>query len=292
MSRILVTGATGQLGKEVIQQLISRGSSNSIAALARDPEKVSDLKEKGVEIRIADYDSYESLVAAFQGVDKLYFVSGNDINNRLEQHKNVVKAAKEAKVGHIFYTSFTRKNETSDSPIAFLSESHIKTEQLIKESGISYTILKHTVYMEILPMFLGDKIAESGTIYLPAGSGRVSFLTRNDMALLAAALLDKDTTQSSEYEVAGSSTTSFTEIAEQLSTVFGKKIGYVSPSNQEYASTLTNAGVPAEYVGLMAGFAEGFKQGEFDVTSNLISEITGKTPTSVQEFLDNTYANR
>jgi len=165
MSKILVTGATGGLGSAVVNALLAKTEASNIAVLVRDAAKVEALKEKGVNILVGDYSDFDSLVAAFQGIDKLYFVSGNDIHNRIPQQENVVKAAVAAGVKHVVYTSFQRKNETATSPIAFVAEGHLKTEEWLKASGLTYTILKHGLYTDLLPMFVGEQVLETGVIY-------------------------------------------------------------------------------------------------------------------------------
>lgn len=134
MSKILVTGATGGLGSAVVNALLAKTEASNISVLVRDAAKVETLKEKGVSVLVGDYSDFDSLVAAFQGIDKLYFVSGNDIHNRIPQQENVVKAAVAAGVKHVVYTSFQRKNETATSPIAFVAEGHLKTEEWLKAS--------------------------------------------------------------------------------------------------------------------------------------------------------------
>ena len=136
---ILITGATGHFGSATIDFLLQKGvPAKDIAALVRDEAKADDLKAKGITILTADYDNYDSLVKAFHGIDKLLFVSGNDVVNRGQQQDNVVKAAKEAGVGHVIYTSFVRKNESETSPIYFIAKSHLSTEKALKESGLTY----------------------------------------------------------------------------------------------------------------------------------------------------------
>jgi len=155
---ILITGSTGNYGKATIDFLLKKGfSANSISALVRDVTKAEDLKTKGINLKIGDYDNYASLVEAFKGVDKLLLVSGNDVVNRGKQQINAVNAAKEAGVKHIIYTSFVRKNDSETSPIAFIAKSHIETEKQIKASGMAYTILKNNLYLDVLPMFLENK---------------------------------------------------------------------------------------------------------------------------------------
>src|SRR6218665_1012475 len=287
MSRILVTGATGNLGAATVDFLLKRTDAANIVALVRDAdnEKAQALKAKGVEVRTGDYNNYPSLVNAFKGIDKLYFVSGNDLEHRLEQHENVVKAAVEAKLKLVVYTSVPRKNESATSPIFPLLDSHVKTESLLIASRIPYTILKHNLYMEMLPAFLGEQLLQTGVAYFPAGEGKVSFTSRMDMAEAAAALLTTEGHENKVYDMTNNKTVSFPEIAAEISKISGKAISYVSPSQEEYRSTLLAAGVPAHYVGVFAGFAEGFKQQEFDQTNNLIETLTGRKPLREREIL-------
>lgn len=289
MSKILVSGASGQLGKEVINQLLATTDASKLAVLVRDPAKVEDLKAKGVEVLIGDYNDYDSLLKAFAGVDKLYFVSSSDIMQRVQQHENVVKAAKAAGVKHVIYTSFQRKNETASSPIAMVAEAHIKTENWLKESGLVYTILKHGIYMDMLPMFLGEQLLATGVAYLPAGDTKVAFVLRNDMAAVAAAILTTTGHENKSYLITNEVAVSFPEIAAEISKVTAKTINYVSPSQEEYIKTLSGAGVPMEYVGMFAGFAEAFKQGEFEETNHTIEELLGRKPVTIAAYLQKVY---
>lgn len=293
MNTILITGVTGHLGKSVINLLLNKTAVSNLAVLARDASKAEDLKAKGVEIRQADYKDYHSLVAAFMGIDKLYFVSGSDdFSNRASQHANVVKAAKEAGAKHIIYTSFQRKNETETSPIALVTDAHLKTEKLLKDSGMSYTILKHNFYMDMLPMFIGDKIFETGSIYLPAGEGKASYTLRNDMAEVASIILTTEGHENKIYDITNDKTVSFTEIAAIISQVSGKTINYVSPTQAEYIQTLSGAGVPMEYVRIFSVFCEAIKQTEFDQTNNIIETLTGRKPVSITQFLQQVYTSK
>ena len=190
--KILITGASGNFGKTTIDFLLKKGiPANTISALVRDEAKGADLKAKGISIKIGDYDNYESLVAAFKGIDKLVLVSGTDIVNRGKQQKNVVKAAKEAGVKHILYTSFERKNETETSPIAFLAKSHIDTDNTIKASGMTYTIFRNNLYLDVLPMFLGEQVLETG-VFFPAGETKSAFALRSDLAEATANVLTSE----------------------------------------------------------------------------------------------------
>jgi NAD(P)H dehydrogenase (quinone) len=166
--------------------------------LVRDEEKTADLKSKGIAIRLGDYDNYDQLLAAFQGVDKLVLVSGSDVMNRGKQHENAVNAAKAAGVKHILYTSFERKNETASSPISFVANSHIDTENWIKNSGLNYTILRNNLYLDMLPWFFGENVLETG-IFLPAGETKSAFALRDDMAEATANILMTAGHENKEY---------------------------------------------------------------------------------------------
>jgi NAD(P)H dehydrogenase (quinone) len=286
---ILVTGATGALGSATIEFLLKKTSPSSIAALVRSPEKAAALQEKGVEIRQGDYDDPESLVKAFEGVDKLYFISGSDVANRAAQHKNVVNAAKTAGARHIAYTSFDRKKEDGSSPIAFVADSHLKTEQWIKASGIPYTLMLHGLYMDLLPMFLGDKVLETGVVYQPSGTGKAAFTLRNDMAEAASVVLTSEGHEGKSYKIVGEEALSYGDIAAIISKLTGKEIRHVSPSTDDFVQTLTGAGVPADYASFFAAFAKAIEAGEFVNTKSDVEQLIGRKPVRVREFLKPLY---
>lgn len=289
---ILVTGATGHFGKATIDFLLKKGiSANNISALVRDVTKAEDLKTKGINIKIGDYDNYASLLEAFKGVDKLLLVSGTDVVNRGKQQINAVNAAKEAGVKHIIYTSFERKNDTETSPIAFLTKPHIETENQIKASGMAYTILRNNLYLDALPMFLGEQVLETG-IFLPAGNTQGAFALRNDMAEAAANILTSQGHENKEYSLSNSENVSLQEIAQDLSAIAGKQINYVSPPQEVYVDALTKANVPAEYIGMFSGFAEAIKQGEFSAEKTDLENLLGRKPTTTKVFLNAVYASK
>ncbi|GEL11724.1 NAD(P)H dehydrogenase (quinone) [Flavobacterium glycines] len=289
-AKILVTGATGNFGKLTIDFLLKKGvDAANISALVRDEAKASELAAKGISLKIGDYDNYDSLLAAFQGIDKLLLVSGTDLVNRSKQQLNAVRAAKEAGVKHIIYTSFERKNETETSPIVFLAQSHIDTDNAIKASGINYTIFRNNLYLDVLPMFLGEQVLESG-IYFPAGEGQAAYVSRNDLAEAAANVLISDANESKEYSMNNIENYSFQDIAETLSKITNKEIAYISPASEEYAEVLKNAGVPGEYIGMFVGFAEAIKQGEFQTDSSDLEKLLGRKPASLNDFLKQVYS--
>lgn len=292
MSKILITGATGHFGTATIKALLQKGiNANQISALVRDENKVADLKANGINIVTGNYDDYASLVSAFKGVDKLLFISASDVTKRLPQHENVVKAAKEAGVKHVVYTSFERKNETQTSPLWVLAEAHLNTEKWLKESELTYTILRNNLYMDYVPVFIGEKVVETGTIYLPANSGKVSVALRSEMAEAAANILASSGHENKTYNFANTEAYTYTDVAKYISEATGKEIQYISPSAEEYTQTLTNAGVPAEYIGVFAGFAIAQAQGDLEAVSNDLQNLIGRKPTSLKEFLKTVYSS-
>lgn len=286
---ILITGATGHFGAATIDFLLKKGTpAKEIAALVRDEAKAGDLKAKGITILTGDYNNYDSLVKAFTGIDKLLFVSGNDVVNRGPQQDNVVKAAKEAGVGQVVYTSFIRKNETETSPIYIVAKTHLSTEKALKESGLNYTILRNNIYADYIPMFVGHNVTETG-IFLPAGDAPVAFTLRNDMAEAAANVLISEGHDNKDYAITNTEAVTFHDIAQIISEASGKEVGYISPEPAAFVEVLTKAGLPAEMIGVTAGFAEGFKQGEFASTETDLATLLGRKPTSVKDFLTGVY---
>lgn len=291
MSKILVTGATGEYGKATINFLLQKGASPSdISAFVRDENKASEFKSKGIKIIKGDYNDYDSLVNAFKGVDKILFISANDLNLRNAQHSNVISAAKESQVKHVIYTSVERKIEDGTSPLNFLEESHLNTEKWLKESGIPYTILRNNLYFDVIPNFIGDKVLETGIVYIPAQNGNAAFVLRSDMAEASANILLSDGHEGKEYSFSNIEIYSFSDVAKLISEFTGKQISYVSPSVEEYKNTLTGAGVPEEFINVLVGFAQVIAIGEFDNTSTDLENLLGRKPTTLKEFIQRVYS--
>lgn len=218
MSKILVTGATGGLDSAVVDFLLEKKvEAKNIAVLVRnaESEKAQNLKSKGVDLRVGDYNDQASLVKAFEGIDNLYFVSSNDVSVRIEQHQKVVSASKESGVKYMIYTSSARKSDSADSPLYPVLSSHITTEKLIQESGINYTIARHNLYTEVIPMFLGEKaqVLQNKTVYLPTGKGKTAFVPRIDLAESGAIMLSNPEPHLNKiYDFNGSELTTFEQV--------------------------------------------------------------------------------
>ena len=292
--KILITGATGGLGNGVAKTLTANPQI-TVLALVRDAqtEKAQELASLGVVLREGDYNNKQSLVDAFAGIDGLYFVSGNDINARLSQHQNVVEASKEAKVGHIVYTSAGRKNEASNAPLFPVMETHIATEKWIEASGIDYTILRHNLYSEVIPLFLGTKeqLLQNKVVFLPAADGKTAFAPREELAIAGAKILaDLPAHRNKTYAFDGSELVNFARVAEALSNILGESIPYISPSVPDFQQQMAAAGVPAEAIGMTIGFSLGIAHGEFESEQNDLEQVLGRPTTSIENFLREVYA--
>lgn len=287
---ILITGATGHFGKATIDFLIQKGvNPNTISALARSAEKAQELINKGVNVKIGDYDDYPSLVAAFAGIGKLLLVSSSDLEHRVRQHTNAAKAAKEAGVKQIIYTSFIRKNETASSPMAFIAQQHIESEKVIMETGIPHTFMLNALYADVLPMFMGEKVAETG-IFLPAGNGKAAFATRADMAEAAANLLLSEELLKQEYIIANTENYTLEDVALFLSEIFGKSVAYHNPPKEVYLDVVTKAGMPEQYAHMFANFSQAIELGEFETSASDLEKLLGRKPLSLKAFLKSVYS--
>jgi NAD(P)H dehydrogenase (quinone) len=284
---ILVTGATGQLGQIVIEKLSEKIPINQIAALVRDASKADHLIAKGVNVRVGDYQNGESLLAAFQGIDKLLLISSNDFNDRLGQHKNAIDAAVKAGVKHVFYTGVTMNNINS-SPLKPLLEEHYLTEDYLKASGLSYTFLQNSLYAEVIPMFLGENVIETG-VFFPAGEGKVAFALREDLGEATANILVSEGHENQTYNLTGSEVISFAEVAAILSELSEKAVSYINPESEVFEGTLKQFGLPEPIIQMSVMFAAGIKNNDFNKTYDSLERFLGRKPTNIRTYLKAVY---
>jgi NAD(P)H dehydrogenase (quinone) len=285
---ILVTGANGHFGTATIETLLQKGiAAGSIGALVREEAKGAALKDKGVTVITGDYNDYASLVSAFAYAEKVLLVSGTDMEHRSAQQENAVNAAKAAGVQHLLYTSVERRTDSESSPLAAVLASHFNTEKILKASGIPYTILRNNIYLDMLPMFLGQSVLEKG-VYFPAGNGAAGFALRSEMAEAAANILSGSGHENKDYHISGP-TLSFGRIAEILSDISGKKVSYHSPDGETYIKTVVEAGVPALYAGFFAGFGEGIQRGELYPYHTDLPALLGREPAGAEQYFRQVY---
>ncbi|RUU88633.1 SDR family oxidoreductase [Mesorhizobium sp. M7A.F.Ca.MR.176.00.0.0] len=285
---LLVTGASGQLGRGVINHLLDtfKVPAGRIIATTRNPENLAELAARGVITRAADFDDTLSLEAAFKGADRVLIISTGEIDllhgKRLRQHENAVAAAKKAGVSHLLYTSMP--NPEPVSPVLFAND-HYGTEQAIKASGIPYTIFRNGWYQENLFMALPHAIA-SGKWYTSAGDGRMAHGARDDMAAAIAAGLAAASSESETYTLTGPQAYTTAEIAALVSEVTGKPLEVVPVSDEALTEGVKAAGVPEDFARIIVSFDANTRAGRIAMVTDAIESLSGRTPKTLKQFLE------
>ncbi|GAA4372218.1 SDR family oxidoreductase [Nocardioides caricicola] len=278
---VLVTGASGHLGRLTVLALLDRGvPAADVVATARDLDAVTDLADRGVQVRRADYDDPASLDAAFAGVDRLLLVSSNAVGARVTQHRNVIEAAARAGVDLLAYTSLLR----ADSSGLGLAAEHIATEDLLKQSGLPVTLLRNGWYLENYTENAGPALA-TGQVLGAAGDGRISGATRQDFAEAAAVVLAGGEHAGAVYELAGDEAFTMAEYAAALAAATGREITYTDLPAAEYAAALESAGVPAPFAQVLADSDQGVARGDLEDHSGDLSRLIGRSTTGLPEAI-------
>jgi len=275
--KIGVTGATGQLGRLVVNKLKEKVSATSLVALVRTPEKASDF---GVEIRPFDYTQPESMVASLQGIDNLLLISGNELGQRLPQHKAVIEAAKKAGVKHIIYTSILH----ADTSTLQLAAEHLATEVAIKASGLTYTILRNGWYTENYTGSAKGAIG-AGAFIGCAGDGKIASAARVDYAEAAAVVLAGESHENKIYELAGDTAYTLTELAAEISRQTGKQIPYNNLTETTYADILKSFGLPEAIAKMLADSDTGASKGGLFDDAKQLSGLIGHSTTPLPNVL-------
>jgi NAD(P)H dehydrogenase (quinone) len=275
--KIGVTGATGQLGRLVVEKLKQKVAADSVVALVRNPEKAADL---GVETRPFDYTQPETLVTSLKGIDKLLLISGNEIGQRLPQHKAVIEAAKQAGVKQITYTSILHADS---SPLGLAGE-HLGTEVAIKESGLTYTILRNGWYTENYTGSAKGAVG-AGAFIGNAGDGKIASAARVDYAEAAAVVLAGEVHENKTYELAGDEAYTLTELAAEISRQTGKTVPYNNLTEAEYAGILKSFGLPDGLAEMLADSDTGASKGGLFDDTKQISALIGRPTTPLAKVL-------
>lgn len=280
---ILVTGATGQLGTAVIGQLLQKVPASQIAAFVRDEAKAANLIKQGVTLRAGTYDDTDSLDRAMQGVETVLLIAGTDEENRVRQHQHVVDAARKAGVQRIAYTSRAMKDPAT--LVNQLMSGHFQTEDYIKASGLPYTLFQNILYMDAIPQFVGgDAVFERG-IFVPAGQGRVALALRSEMGEAIANALTTTTAGNLTYQLTGSESYSFYDIAAALTALSGKSVTYTPAEPATFETQLVGRGLPAVVARRITGFITDIANGQEDIISPDLETLLGRKPTALNEGL-------
>ncbi|HEX6924366.1 MAG TPA: SDR family oxidoreductase [Longimicrobiaceae bacterium] len=278
---IAITGVTGHLGRLVVEELLASGvSASDIVGLARSPDRAESLRERGVEVRRADYTEPESLSAALAGVDRLLLVSANEVGQRLAQHRNVIDAARAAGVGLLAYTSILR----ADRSTMQLAVEHAGTEEAIRESGIPYTFLRNSWYIENYTENLAPAL-EHGVLLGSAGEGRVSAATRRDYAAAAAAVIRGSGHEGKVYELGGDEAFTMAELAEEISRASKRTVEYRDLPEEEYVRALVGFGLPEPAARALADSDRALARGELYTDSGDLRRLIGRATKGWREVV-------
>ncbi|MFH9175868.1 SDR family oxidoreductase [Streptomyces albogriseolus] len=274
---IVVTGASGKLGRHVVEQLLEKVPAGQVTAVVRSPERVADLAERGVRVAVADYNAPETFDGLFAAGDKVLLISGNEFDKgRVRQHSVVIDAARAAGVALLAYTS------APGSLTATLADDHRGTERALLDSGVPYVLLRNGWYHENYTENLAP-VLEHDAVVAAAGEGRISSASRADYAAAAVAVLTGEGHENTTYELGGDEAWSFAEYAAELSRQTGREIVYNPVTPEALTGILTGAGVPEPMAAVLAGVDAAIAEGELVVDSGDLSRLTGRPTTPLAE---------
>ena len=278
---LLVTGASGRLGRRVVELLVD-SRADRLVATTRYPDRLGDLAKRGVIVRRADFDDPRSLAAAFAGADRLLLVSTDAIDapgRRIEQHRAAIDAARAVGAGHVIYTSFAEPD-----PRFMVAADHWATERALAASGLGWTALRHNLYTEYLAQVLPEAIA-SGRLVAAAGEGGAAFVTREDCARAAAAALSSTDTGDRVLEIAGPAIVTVRDVARLASEVAGRPVSYVPVEPAALKAGLVAAGLRGHVADVLVSMHVAMAQGKFRAATSAVADLTGRVPMSVAVFL-------
>jgi NAD(P)H dehydrogenase (quinone) len=280
--RVIVTGASGQLGRLAAEQLLDRLSPSELILVTRRPHALADLAERGVEVRRGDFDEPESLVDAFAGGDRMLLISTLSIGSRVAQHQAALAAATAVGVTRVAYTSLT--NPVPNHPTGDVVGEHLKTEELLYGGDLAWTVLRNGPYAE-LQVPLGAIAVTYGKLVTNAGQGRIAPISRNDCAAAAAAVLTSDGHEGETYEITGPEALSQADIAGLLSEVSGHPVQVIDTRDRKLLWGLTRLGTPKPVARSIVQLGAATREGYFDVVDPAFETIVGRPPRTLREIL-------
>lgn len=276
---IVITGATGKLGRHVVSQLLDKGvPAKDIAVAVRSPEKARDLAERGVTVREADYSRPDTWPSALEGAEKLLLISASEIGKRVDQHRTVVEAAAKAGVKQIVYTSILHADRSGMS----LAKEHKASEELIRASGIPYVFLRNGWYLENYTENLAPAL-EHGALIGSAKDGLIAAASREDLAAAAVAALTQPGHENKVYELAGDVPFTMAELADEVSRQSGRKVVYQDLSQEKHKAALLGVGLPEPVAEMLSDSDAGIARGELNDDSGDLSRLIGRPTTPLNQ---------
>ena len=296
MSRIVITGASGNYGRGLTDRLIEAGRAADLILITRSPEKLADRAAQGCTVRYGDFDKPETLAEAVQGAEKMLLISGTRVGARVEQHKAAIDAAAAAGVQHITYTSFIGIDDPANP--AEVRHDHIETERLIRASGMAWTMLRDAHYADAMILMAGPGVMQSGQWVSNAGEGLEAMVWRDDCIASAAAVLLGKGHEGQVYNITGPELQTFREVAAIMAEVTGRPVAYVSTTDEEQYAMFDAMGIPRRPVddqsvaGIpwnsddMVSFGRAIREGFLEVCTDDVERLTGRPARSVRQMIE------
>jgi NAD(P)H dehydrogenase (quinone) len=279
---IVITGASGQLGRLTAELVLARVPASEVTLTTRRPEALSDFVGRGARVRQADFDRPETLAEAFAGGERLLLISADVVGRRVAQHRAAIEAAREAGVRHVAYTSYL--NPVEENP-AVITPDHRDTEEALRESGLAWTALRNAFYAEYqIPA--GAQAIATGQLVHNNGEGKTAYVSREDCAAAAAAVLTTEGHEDMVYDITGPEPLSQSDVAALLSEVSGHPVEAVAVDDDTFVEGLTAAGLPEPAARAIATYGRAIREGYIDQTSDAVENLTGRAPRSLREVFE------
>lgn len=300
MSRIVITGASGNYGRGVTDRLIALGRASDLILITRKPEKLSDRAAQGCVVRYGDFDKPETLAAAVQGADRMLLISGTRVGARVVQHKAAIDAAAAAGVEHLVYTSFIGIDDPANP--AEVRHDHIETERLIRASGCGWTMLRDAHYADAMILMAGPGVMQSGKWFSNAGEGREAMVWRDDCIESAVAVLTGEGYEGRIYNITGPELQTFGEVAAIMAEVTGRPVEHVSLDDEGQYAMFDAMGIPRrpvddlEVAGIpwnsddMVSFGRAIREGFLELCTDDVERLTGRKARSVRQMIEDNLA--
>jgi NAD(P)H dehydrogenase (quinone) len=279
---IAITGAAGHLGRLTAALILDRVAPDEVVLVTRRPDAIADLADAGATVRPGDFDAPDSLPAAFAGVDRLLLISTDVLGNRVAQHTAAIEAAAAAGVAHVIYTSIV--NAGAELPLV-VSHEHGATEQAIRDRGLRWTALRNGLYAEF-QVGAAARAAASGQLVHNNGDGATAYVSREDCAAAAAAVLTTDGHEDRAYDVTGPELVTQAQFAELIADLTGRPVEAVAIDDDAAVQGLVAAGVPAVAAPAYASFGTAIREGALDGVSSAVEDLTGRSPRSLRDVLE------
>jgi NAD(P)H dehydrogenase (quinone) len=279
---IVITGASGHLGRATAGMVLERMPASEVILTTRHPEEISDLAARGAEVREADFERPETLVGAFEGGEKLLLISTDAVGARVDQQRAAIEAAGKAGIRHVIYTSYL--NPVEDNPAAVTAD-HRETEAVLRESGLAWTALRNGLYAEY-QVPAGAQAIATGRLVHNNGDGETAYVSREDCAAAAAAVLSTESHDGEAYDIAGPRPLSQDDVAALLSEVSGRPVEAVSVDDEEFVQGLAASGMPEPAARSIATFGRAIREGFISEASGAVENLTGRPPRSLREVFE------